>query len=77
MKTEITIETIAASLAISWKVAHKRNEGYAWISLQHEINGVMSFINYCAEPSHRAEARELNDDCMLLWHIAFILGCNC
>ena len=77
MKAEITIEKIAASLKTSWAAARKSNKRYAWMSLQHEISGIMSFINFCAEPGHIAEARELNDDCMLLWHIAFILGCNC
>ena len=81
MKIEVTHESIAQAVLLSWKVANsferqgdmkvaKRN----WQKAAHELDGFWSLVNYARDLSDVEAEEEMLGDIYLLTNIASLRG---
>ena len=74
MKLEITIESVAAAIHISWVVAHQANNDIEWNSWWERVNdqlkAMWDLVNWSRDLSQHNEALALMDEIMLLRNIS-------
>ncbi len=74
MKLEITSETVALSVYISWKVAGEADTHerwlHAWDAVENQLHGMWSLVSWAAQYQERAEAIILMEEINLLRSVA-------